>query len=652
MSYNTGCTNHMKEMLGNDYRKGNVYGTLFYVPDNIGDHFFEIWTPGVWHSFCTTASKSRGFMNLYIDGKQEIGIDNYTGFLMNSIHNIILLHDELDVKIKSDITDVNIWKGVKDESFLQKWSVCESDEEGDYLKWSTSEMKLINVEVLVNNEILKCKSENKLIVSPYILNLEETIDFCRKIGGKVAVAKDRSSLEEMIHAVKDYPECQGQFLAGYSDRDQEGNWTDINTGEPMTWEHWDQGEPDNFAKMDQDCAGYEPEPVEKIKDSSCRNQLCPICELELPKKYQMNGPTQFDTHYVMRNLSYFQGYMLNNIVKMDDSWKAVCKENFTVLGSWKMTAVEKYPIGRKHWKSESNHKAELSFNIFVKQPGHYFCSGGEIILSEMVCNGVSDCSSGEEENDCRKVLVQPSNSKSHHSQSLDNLDIKTYISILKILDISQEKSTFTIYFWLRLQWFNPAMKFYFLKKNYKFNDEYATMYPEGEGENPLSVAVLMPNLTFLHLDGNPLTTFEEVVYVARRNEPVMHDDYFRMDTVKSSGEMYKGSENPYIKDSLHQAEFSCSFDNIRNYPFGFQNCSFEFLLIKTSARLEAGNISYQGSTEVGQYIIDKWFLSCGEEEEIKIEGCPDCKPISPCIVTVRMSRNLLSVIIITFLLHF
>ena len=151
-------------------------------------------------------------------------------------------------------------------------------------------------------------------------------------------------------------------------------------------------------------------------------------------------------------------------------------------------------------------------------------------------------------------------------------------------------------------------------------------------------------------NGMASVPFEEIVYVGRREKPIMHDDYFRMDTSKSSGERFKGSENPYIKDSLNQGEFTCSFDNMKNYPFGLQNCSFEFLLIKTTANLEAGEITYQGSNEVGQYIIDKWFLSCGKAEEIKIEGCPDCKPISPCKVTVQMSRNLLSVIIITFVL--
>ena len=72
------------------------------------------------------------------------------------------------------------------------------------------------------------------------------------------------------------------------------------------------------------------------------------------------------------------------------------------------------------------------------------------------------------------------------------------------------------------------------------------------------------------------------------------------------------------------------------------------MIFKTTSTLFAGNITYQGSNIVGQYVIDKWFLLCGKAEEINIKGCPDCNPIAPCKVTVRMSRNLGSVIIITF----
>ena len=143
-----GCTDYMKTVLGNDYRTGNVYGTLYYLPGNVGDKFFEVWTLGIWHSFCIIISKTSGFVTLYLDGVKEIEIDEYTGFLKNAASNIILLNDIKGKQIvKTAITDVNIWKEVKEVSFIKKWSECESEEEGDYLKWSESQLNLVNVEV-------------------------------------------------------------------------------------------------------------------------------------------------------------------------------------------------------------------------------------------------------------------------------------------------------------------------------------------------------------------------------------------------------------------------------------------------------------------------------------------------------------------------
>ena len=221
----------MKSELQNDYRKGNVYGTLFNLAGNTGDQFFEIWTLGIWHSFCITSSTNKGFMKLYIDGKVEVELDTKSDFLLNSASNLILLNDARGNKTtRTDLTDVNIWKGIKEESFIKKWSECvTNNEEGDYLKWSTSEINLVNVSVVKNDEPLKCISENQFLVSQYMLDLKETIRFCKKLGGNVAVAKDKASQDRMIAAVNEFPECKGQFFAGYSDRDQEGNWTDINT---------------------------------------------------------------------------------------------------------------------------------------------------------------------------------------------------------------------------------------------------------------------------------------------------------------------------------------------------------------------------------------------------------------------------------------
>ena len=41
-------------------------------------------------------------------------------------------------------------------------------------------------------------------------------------------------------------------------------------------------------------------------------------------------------------------------------------------------------------------------------------------------------------------------------------------------------------------------------------------------------------------------------------------------------EVYKGSDHFVKMNMKNRAEFLCSFENIKNYPFGVQTCNFEF----------------------------------------------------------------------------
>ena len=86
--------------------------------------------------------------------------------------------------VKTDITDINLWKGIKDERFLQKWGNCESNEEGDLHKWSSSPLKLINVVVINNTEKMKCNHEKKLLLLRTSWILKKQRIFVRRLEGK------------------------------------------------------------------------------------------------------------------------------------------------------------------------------------------------------------------------------------------------------------------------------------------------------------------------------------------------------------------------------------------------------------------------------------------------------------------------------------
>ena len=56
-------------------------------------------------------------------------------------------------------------------------------------------------------------------------------------------------------------------------------------------------------------------------------------------------------------------------------------------------------------------------------------------------------------------------------------------------------------------------------------------------------------------------------------------------------------------------EFSCSFNNIKNFPFVKQKCSVKFQLVGVSNVLNTSVNVYTDVTVVGQYVIDTWIVS-------------------------------------------
>ena len=606
-------------------------------------------------------------MKVYIDGKLVLTDENYSGFISQAKESIKFKDETMKLNYK--VTDFNIWNDTKSENFLKSFSTCQTVEEGNILKWSSTNFDQYQTE---EDNICSNMEAIEVLAFEGQIDFDKTTKFCSKLGGKMAVARNETMLMKMKSSVKAIESCD-EFYIGYSDRAHEGNWVDVNDKSPMMFKNWAEDEPDNFAVVDQDCAISLD--GSKFKDTWCSKENCPICEIYTPKIFQINDGDEkplvadkfekynemcelkIDTHYTMVNQSYFIGFMFTYITKSTERWEIRSMGNNAVL-AWTLIQYANIPLGSLEWDSQCcssnsiclplNSPGKMNLHLKVEQPGNYFCPGGEIIDSSAMCDGKSDCEDGFDERKepgdvnekgCLGRMDGGHSIGFDYQVSFEDLFVNASVYVLDVLDISQDKSTFTLFFWLRLEWFY-SYDFYFLNENYKQNkvDEMTDI-----------IDVWKPNITFLHLDDNPLTTFEESYYVLRKASPKVYPSSMNM--VYRYKEYYTGNENPFIKDALHQAEFSCSFDNIRNYPFGKQNCSFNFFLIKTPSKLRAGKIHYQGNTQIGQYVIDedRWSIECGTEVDIEIQGCNDCEAISPCKVTVRMQRDIFSALIVSFL---
>ena len=104
------------------------------------------------------------------------------------------------------------------------------------------------------------------------------------------------------------------------------------------------------------------------------------------------------------------------------------------------------------------------------------------------------------------------------------------------------------------------------------------------------------------------------IFINRQGEPALSGDNDQL----HPREVYEGTENSLNFNIEERFQFSCSFDNIKNYPFGQQTCSLNIFVKGTD-----NNLTYlypekfinKGPKEIGQFLIKDWRME-GKFDEI------------------------------------
>ena len=130
------------------YTDGNVYGVISVY----GLEPFILWIPGVWQSLCLVSSQIERNLQFFVDGRLVLNVDNPKIRIVHKFHknitgNIRLLvnpdiREETATNVhNTDITDIQIWNVKKTPQFIGKLSICQTNEEGNILKWSKSKIQ-------------------------------------------------------------------------------------------------------------------------------------------------------------------------------------------------------------------------------------------------------------------------------------------------------------------------------------------------------------------------------------------------------------------------------------------------------------------------------------------------------------------------------
>ena len=173
------------------------------------------------------------------------------------------------------------------------------------------------------------------------------------------------------------------------------------------------------------------------------------------------------------------------------------------------------------------------------------------------------------------------------------------------LELSQNRKQFSIdiYFSLLLKWFDKNLQFSFLHRI------------EAENSLPgvISNQIWVPKIEFKNVN-KKIESSEAEIFISRDVEPASIGE----NDLLYPWELYEGIENSLNLKIEERFTFSCSFDNIENYPFGLQSCSLYIFVKGTDnnlTNLSPKKFKNKGPKEIGQFLIQGWRME-GKYDEI------------------------------------
>ena len=248
-----GCTQRYKDIHGSQWRHSGVVG---YIGDGVFNENFPVWQPGVWVSACVTVTIPDNHITIYLNGEIVFQTWQYELHLKPDA-NIVLMNDGASwggLPFHGEMTDVNVWSRVLSEEEIIKWKKCEAIEAGDVVNWETVKLNLTaGVEIIEEEREKTCwKEETAKTYKAFKskATFDEMIKLCKNIGGHIAVAEDETALSLIETTFKDNCISDEFFYTGFTDREKDREWVNVNNGQLLAWDNWAPKNPVNLSLHD------------------------------------------------------------------------------------------------------------------------------------------------------------------------------------------------------------------------------------------------------------------------------------------------------------------------------------------------------------------------------------------------------------------
>ena len=588
-----------------------------------------------WNHFCCSFDYQNNSAVVFINGEENILSLNdlpqpFVPFSSSHIDTTVLGADVEHVNnFWGNLTDFNVWRGVKENKLLKDWTKCLRGDKGDFFNWDQALISSPRMIISEEPPQQKCSFfKPGRILIPEVLKFQELSKICFQLGGQVYKVVDNNETKELILQYEKIVKPLNiniilGFWAGYSLPGQHHGvhtdslyWSKADIIEGLKWE---EGEP-NGNSLEQ-CTSARTK-TSMIYDMSCNIPHYGFCMLETITQFYLRGleTAIVDMHYfwinVLVNNKYtFKGLQTNVIeFTLDEGWIIKNSTNNPILTLGKT----QYPFGKKKWVNPStNERLWLSFDACQKE--QFNCDDGTCIRIQKRCNGLLDCEDGSDEANCSQVIVPlfynkdlPPQIEERGSSNPLFLEVKYFE--FRIFEISDKSSEIEVQFGFFLTWKDPRLKFSNLELNknnslaaYDIEKIWLPEYSAYTIKDPL-----FEDITARQVDLLPLGGY--------RSSGTANVDLL---------DLFDGDQVVILYRQWFTATILCSFPNLWYFPFDINSCNLTMVIIGTNVwqivatqdkvnfNMSLNDIKLTPET-IGLYKIDKIILDTPIDKGMEI----------------------------------
>ena len=173
---------------------------------------FPQWKPNVWNSFCVSMDASNKTYRMIVNKEIIFTSNMYSGTHLLTDRNVIILNGlsssgyHYKFPFNGAITDVNIWNRFLNEKETSNWSSCVSHDSGNILNWEKAQFKRsekITIKEIKKEELCEVSKPTRYIAFNYRRHFQESIEFCKNVGGELSVAKNEYHMKAMQNALNE-----------------------------------------------------------------------------------------------------------------------------------------------------------------------------------------------------------------------------------------------------------------------------------------------------------------------------------------------------------------------------------------------------------------------------------------------------------------